>query len=55
VFGALQGALLVKRTTDDPSQRRHRGDEVAACRAPLSGGFGSISRQCPQKSGFIFK
>jgi hypothetical protein len=33
----------------------HRGDEIAACRASLSGGFGSTGRQCPQKSGFIFK
>ncbi len=42
VFAALQGALLVKRTTDDPSQteRCHLGDETAACRAFLSGSKG---------------
>ena len=39
VFGALQGALLVKRTTNDLSQieRRHRGDETAARSTILNG------------------
>jgi hypothetical protein len=29
--------------------------KLQLCRASLSGGFGSTGRQCPQKSGFIFK